>query len=103
MPATDKRSLRVIDSRINPAEMRRRYCCVIPGAEELRKAGHRRKMKRSNVMIKSLKSFVADESGATAIEYALIAALIAVALVTILTNLGTRLSGEFSEISGVLK
>ena len=54
-------------------------------------------------MIKSLKSFVANESGATAIEYALIASLIAVALVTILTNLGTRLSTEFSEISGVLK
>jgi pilus assembly protein Flp/PilA len=54
-------------------------------------------------MIKSLKSFVADESGATAIEYALIASLIAVALVTVLTNLGTRLSGEFSEISAALK
>ena len=54
-------------------------------------------------MIKSLKSFVANESGATAIEYALIASLIAVALVTILTNLGTRLSQEFSEVSSVLK
>jgi pilus assembly protein Flp/PilA len=47
--------------------------------------------------------FVSDESGATAIEYALIASLIAVALVTILTNLGTALSTEFSEVSGVLK
>jgi pilus assembly protein Flp/PilA len=54
-------------------------------------------------MIKSLKSFVDNESGATAIEYALIASLIAVALVTILTNLGTRLSAEFSEVSSVLK
>jgi len=54
-------------------------------------------------MIKSLKSFVANESGATAIEYALIASLIAVALVTVLTSLGTRLSQEFSEISAVLK
>jgi pilus assembly protein Flp/PilA len=54
-------------------------------------------------MIKSLKVFVSDESGATAIEYALIASLIAVALVTILTNLGTALSTEFSEVSGVLK
>jgi pilus assembly protein Flp/PilA len=53
--------------------------------------------------LKSLKSFVANESGATAIEYALIASLIAVALVTILTNLGTRLSAEFSEVSSVLK
>ena len=54
-------------------------------------------------MMKSLKAFVGNESGATAIEYALIASLIAVALVTILTNLGTRLSGEFSEISAALK
>jgi pilus assembly protein Flp/PilA len=54
-------------------------------------------------MIKSLKAFVGNESGATAIEYALIASLIAVALVTILTNLGTRLSQEFSEVSGALK
>ena len=54
-------------------------------------------------MIKSLKSFVANESGATAIEYALIASLIAVALVGVLTSLGGKLSSEFSEISGVLK
>jgi pilus assembly protein Flp/PilA len=54
-------------------------------------------------MIKSLKAFVSNESGATAIEYALIASLIAVALVTVLTSLGTRLSSEFNEISGVLK
>ena len=50
-----------------------------------------------------LKSFVANESGATAIEYALIASLIAVALVTILGNLGTRLSQEFSQVSVALK
>ena len=54
-------------------------------------------------MIKSLKAFVSSESGATAIEYALIASLIAVALVTVLTSLGTKLSAEFNEISGVLK
>ena len=50
-----------------------------------------------------IKSFVRDEAGATAIEYALIASLIAIALVTILTNLGSRLSGEFSEVSAALK
>jgi pilus assembly protein Flp/PilA len=54
-------------------------------------------------MIKSLKSFVGNESGATAIEYALIASLIAVALVAILTSLGSRLSTEFSEVSAALK
>jgi pilus assembly protein Flp/PilA len=54
-------------------------------------------------MMKSLKAFVGNESGATAIEYALIASLIAVALVGILSALGTKLSSEFSEISSALK
>jgi pilus assembly protein Flp/PilA len=54
-------------------------------------------------MSRMLKGFVADEQGATAIEYALIGSLIAIVLVTVLTNLGTRLSAEFSEISSALK
>ena len=54
-------------------------------------------------MLATFKSFVANKSGATAIEYALIASLIAIALVTILGSLGTRLSQEFSEISSALK
>jgi pilus assembly protein Flp/PilA len=54
-------------------------------------------------MLTRLKSFGANESGATAIEYALIASLIAIALVTILGTLGTRLSGEFSEVSSALQ
>jgi pilus assembly protein Flp/PilA len=44
-----------------------------------------------------------DNSGATAIEYALIASLIALALVPALQNLGKRLSSEFAEISTALK
>lgn len=54
-------------------------------------------------MRKSLWDFVSDTSGATAIEYALIGSLIAVALVTVLSNVGTRLSTEFSEVSAALK
>jgi len=54
-------------------------------------------------MLTKFKQFVANESGATAIEYALIASLIAIALVTVLTNLGTKLSAEFSEVSSALK
>ena len=45
------------------------------------------------------KRFMSDESGATAIEYGLIAALIAVVLVTALGTLGTNLSGTFNTIS----
>ena len=54
-------------------------------------------------MIKSLKSFVANESGATAIEYALIASLISVFLIGALSALGTSLSSEFHEVGAALK
>ncbi len=54
-------------------------------------------------MIKSLKSFVNNESGATAIESALIASLIAVFLIGALSALGTKLSSEFAEVGGALK
>jgi pilus assembly protein Flp/PilA len=50
-----------------------------------------------------LVKFISNDSGATAIEYALMGSLLALVLVTVLTNLGTRLSTEFGEISGVLK
>jgi pilus assembly protein Flp/PilA len=53
--------------------------------------------------MKFVKLFASDESGATAIEYALIASLIAIALVTILGSLGSKLSGVFSEVSSALK
>lgn len=43
--------------------------------------------------------FVADESGATAIEYGLIAALIAVGIIAAATTLGGSLSDLFSRIS----
>lgn len=46
--------------------------------------------------------FVNDESGATAIEYGLIAALIAVGIIVAATTLGQSLSGLFESISGRL-
>ena len=54
-------------------------------------------------MTDRIKVFFANESGATAIEYALIASLIALAIITALTNLGTRLSATFRVVSGNLK
>jgi pilus assembly protein Flp/PilA len=50
-----------------------------------------------------VKAFVSNESGATAIEYALICSLIAVFLIASLQYLGTALSNEFSEIGAALK
>ena len=54
-------------------------------------------------MIKFVKKFVANESGATAIEYALIASLIAVAIILSVTALGSKLQNTFNEVSSNLK
>lgn len=43
--------------------------------------------------------FIKDESGATAIEYGLLAALIAVIMITAVTKLGTKLSGTFEKVA----
>ena len=47
--------------------------------------------------------FAHDESGATAIEYGLIAALIAVAAIAAMTTLGTKLTSTFEAVSNQLK
>ena len=47
--------------------------------------------------------FVKDETAATAIEYGLIAAGIAVAIIPVITGLGTHLKTTFSTISSALK
>ncbi|MCW5773447.1 MAG: Flp family type IVb pilin [Rhodospirillaceae bacterium] len=50
-----------------------------------------------------IKSFLKDESGATAIEYGLIAALVAVAAIVALESLGTSISGMFTAVAGKMK
>lgn len=53
-------------------------------------------------MAKILK-LIKDNSGATAIEYGLIAALISVAAIGALSAIGTNLSGTFTNVSNKLK
>jgi pilus assembly protein Flp/PilA len=48
-------------------------------------------------------SFIRNESGATAIEYGLIAAGIAVAIATIVGTVGTSLSNKFSDVNSKLQ
>jgi pilus assembly protein Flp/PilA len=47
--------------------------------------------------------FVKDESGATAIEYGLIAALIAVGIITAAKALGTQISATFNSVAANMK
>ena len=49
------------------------------------------------------KKFIRDESGATAIEYGLIAAGIAVAIITVVNGLGTKLTSTFTSVQDALK
>ena len=50
-----------------------------------------------------IKSFLRDESGATAIEYGLIAAGISVAIIAVVQGLGTKLNTTFASVSGALQ
>lgn len=50
--------------------------------------------------MKTLKRFLFDQSGATSIEYALIAAGIAVVIVVAVNNAGTALNGKYEMILG---
>jgi pilus assembly protein Flp/PilA len=52
---------------------------------------------------RSIRRFLADESGATAIEYGLIAAGIALAIIAVVNNLGSTLKLKFGSISTSLK
>jgi pilus assembly protein Flp/PilA len=51
----------------------------------------------------AIRKFLADETGATAIEYGLIAAGIAIAIITAVKGVGTKLSSNFVSISTSLK
>ena len=50
-----------------------------------------------------LAKFLADESGATAIEYGLIAAGISLAIIAVVNGLGTTLNEKFTSINASLK
>ena len=54
-------------------------------------------------MTKFISRFANDESGSTAIEYGLIAALIAVALITVLGTMSGQLKATFTKVENSLK
>jgi len=53
-------------------------------------------------MFKWFKKLIKSEEGASAVEYGLIAALIAVAIIATVTTLGTKLSSIFARIAAAL-
>ena len=54
-------------------------------------------------MKRSILKFLSDQSGATAIEYGLIAAGIALAIIAVVNGLGTTLNTQFTSINSSLK
>lgn len=50
-------------------------------------------------MLKLAKRFRSDESGATSIEYALIASMIFLGIITVLTGVGTNLTSIFTSVN----
>jgi pilus assembly protein Flp/PilA len=54
------------------------------------------------MMIRFLKNLARNEAGATAIEYALVAALISVAIIAAATSMGSSLSSTFTTVGGSL-
>ena len=52
--------------------------------------------------MKTLARYLNDETGATAIEYSLIAALVAVAIITALSALGTNAAATFDKVAAEL-
>jgi pilus assembly protein Flp/PilA len=61
------------------------------------------RLKGIDTMTALLKNFVKNENGATAIEYGLIAALIAVVVITALTTIGTNLQADFTSVATALR
>jgi pilus assembly protein Flp/PilA len=55
-----------------------------------------------DIMKRHVALFCADESGATAIEYALIASLVAVAIIAAVSSMGKKLQRTFNEVSSNL-
>jgi pilus assembly protein Flp/PilA len=53
--------------------------------------------------MKNLVRFLKDESGATAIEYGLIAACISVAIIAVVQGVGTKLTSTFTSVQDALK
>jgi pilus assembly protein Flp/PilA len=54
-------------------------------------------------MIRLLKAFLSDESGAAAIEYGLIAAGFALAIIAVINGLGVKLNTRFAAVNSSLK
>ena len=91
------------EDRFNRISRRRRHCAVAADRDAKFFDGYLARFRsRISSMKTMFKRFASDESGATAIEYGMIAALIAVVIIGSLRLVGSSLSSKFSAIAGNL-
>jgi len=86
--------------RIHQREMGHAFKCDARATRENR---CQTRITRSGQMKAIVKRFVRDDSGATAIEYGLIAAGISVVIIAAVQALGVNLTGTFNTVAGALK
>jgi pilus assembly protein Flp/PilA len=96
------------DARINQAFTNKEYECYgrrfcVKLASHIDTPRYLQNTPRVFLMSKKLKDFLADESGATAIEYGLIAAGISLAIIAVVNGLGAKLNTKFTSINASLK
>ena len=72
---------------------------ISAGVNDLSKISVEAKLKLQRIFL----TFLSDESGATAIEYGLIAAGISLAIIAVVNGLGTNLNTKFTDINNSLK
>jgi pilus assembly protein Flp/PilA len=72
-----------------------------PGKADVRRPPATTQLARGpeDTMVAAMKRFWSDESGATAVEYGLMVALIAVVIITAVALLGTNLSNKFNSVA----
>jgi pilus assembly protein Flp/PilA len=75
---------------------------MTPGLASVLAESRLARRRRTDATMTLLNSFLKDQSGATAIEYGLIAALVAVVLVTAIGALGNKLTGTFTTIGNAI-
>ena len=80
------------------------FCSMFQGRNSENRASRNRISTGWRTKLKQkLVKFLSDESGATAIEYGLIAAGIALAIIAVVNGLGTNLNDKFTSINSSLK
>jgi pilus assembly protein Flp/PilA len=90
-----------------PVQRRAEYCLRHPVNDRrlrhgARLASGRKKDALAERKVLILHRFIKDESGATAVEYGLIAALICVVIISAVTSLGTSLQSQFERVAKVI-